>query len=161
MAHHTRGPQDLVSQNVIWTNLIRKENAACPTPVFFAEQPQTLSDSITEKVTDIDPRNLTETAQTRDLTSLQHARFLQIRRDLAASKQTLPVQQYAIAKTRSMSYGFQISDPSTNTLSIRRNQIRYSRPRKGTEITAFATSYAKVNGVSPFQRDRHTQKDHL
>ena len=59
-----------------------------------------------------------------------------------------------------MEYGWSITNPQENTVGMRRNQIRHSHPRKMSAITVFAVNYAKVQGVSPFQRDRHTKKEH-
>ncbi|GMI35332.1 hypothetical protein TeGR_g6418 [Tetraparma gracilis] len=157
MPARTHTGQDAVSENILWSKLIKKENATAPTPNFFREQAKSLSDNIAPKITSQDPRHLSDGVH--GMNDQQKARFIKIRQDLERSKKILPVQAYDMAKTRSMEYGWSITSPLDNTVGMRRNEREYSHPRRTSAITTFATNYAKVQGVSPFQRDRHTKKD--
>ena len=135
----------------------RKENANTPTPCFFREQPSTLHDTITPKVTSTDPRQISS-GGAHGLSGAEKARFLKIREDLERSKALLPVQKYNMAKTRAMEYGWSAAAPAANTLSLRRNNRDYSHPRRSSEITSFAANYSRVQGVNPFATDAHSKR---
>mmetsp|Transcript_15942 Transcript_15942/g.32546 ORF Transcript_15942/g.32546 Transcript_15942/m.32546 type:complete len:153 (+) Transcript_15942:141-599(+) len=145
--------RNIVAQNKIFEDVVKKELASLPTPIHFKQTVATISGAIPAKITSTDPRHLKE--GTHGLTDAQVSRYVQIREDLEKSYRTFPAQKYEMTVTSAHEVGW---DVNSRTRNMRKSAMTHFRPKKSSEISKFAESFQRINGNSPFNRNHRERK---